>query len=72
MPIDESQAYLTHPDGTKIQILRTVPIEDPSTGEMLERVEWDEAATAQAYSDYAATAPASAPAGSFISRLLSW
>ena len=58
MMIDESQAYLTHPDGTEIQVLSTVPIKDPSTGDLLERVEWDETATAQAYPDYSATVTA--------------
>jgi hypothetical protein len=38
---DESLSHLIHPDGTKIQVL----LEDKS--------QWDEIATAQAYSNYA-------------------
>lgn len=53
-PIIESIAYLTHPDGTKIQVLKTVevPQEDGTT---LPMQEWDEQATAEAYRAYEAS-----------------
>jgi hypothetical protein len=55
MPIDESQAYLTHPDGTKIQVLKDpVGIPQPD-GTQIPFVEWDEAATHAAYADYVAS-----------------
>ena len=50
--IDESQAYLTHPDGTKIQVLRTVEV-PMSDGTTIPMQEWDEAATAAEYAKYA-------------------
>lgn len=52
--IDERQSYLTHPDGTKIQVLKPATVRDPDTGHLVEGVEWDEAATAAAYKAYEA------------------
>lgn len=51
--VDETQSYLTHPDGTKIQVLKTieVPLEDGTT---LPAQVWDEAATHAAYNAYVA------------------
>lgn len=54
--IDESQAYLTHPDGTKIQVLKTVEV-PMSDGTTIPMTEWDEAATHAAYAEYAAAHP---------------
>jgi hypothetical protein len=50
-PIIESIAYLTHPNGTKIQVLKTVevPQEDGTT---LPMQDWDEEATYAAYAAY--------------------
>lgn len=52
--IDERQSYLTHPDGTKIQVLKAVTLRDPDTGHLVEGVEWDEPATHAAYAAYVA------------------
>ena len=52
--IDERQSYLTHPDGTKIQVLKPVTVRDPDTDHLVDGVEWDEAATHAAYAAYVA------------------
>jgi hypothetical protein len=47
---DESQAHLVHPDGTEIQVLKTV--EDANSDPVQI---WDEAATHAAYQTYASS-----------------
>ena len=57
-PINESCSYLTHPDGTKIQVLKVVDYPQ-GDGTTLPMIEWDEAATAAAYAEYDAQKSAS-------------
>lgn len=52
--IDERQSYLTHPDGTQIQVLKPTTIRDPDTGHLVDSVEWDEPATHAAYAAHVA------------------
>lgn len=51
--VNEFYAYLTHPDGTKIQVLKTVEIPQPD-GTTFPDIAWDEAATHAAYAAYVA------------------
>ncbi len=59
-PILESVAYLTHPNGTKIQVLtkREVLTE---ANEWIWVDDWDEAATAAAYAAYCQSLEAGNP-----------
>lgn len=52
--VNESQSYLTHPDGTKIQVLRAFKRFNPATFEEEQGEEWDEAATHAAYAAHEA------------------
>jgi hypothetical protein len=56
--INESLSYITHRDGTKFQVLKTVLRINPETGDEYEAEDWDEAATAAAYAAYEAAHPA--------------
>lgn len=56
--IDESLSYLTHRDGTRFQVLKTVLRINPETRDEYEAEDWDEPATAAAYHAYEAAHPA--------------
>lgn len=56
--INESLSHLTHRDGTRFQVLKTVLVKNPETGEDYETEDWDEAATAAAYHAYEDAHPA--------------
>jgi hypothetical protein len=56
--INESLSYLTHRDGTRFQVLKTVLVKNPETGDDYEAEDWDEPATAALYHAYEAAHPA--------------